>query len=50
MTTYQLIDNIERADIIPSVWCLCKLSKHIRNIYLGKLLVEINLYFMLCIG
>ena len=50
MATYQLIDNIERADIIPSVWCLCKLSKHIRNIYLGKLLVEINLHFMLCIG
>ena len=47
MATYQLINNIERADVVPSVWCLGKLGKHIRNIYLGKLLVEINFHFML---
>ena len=50
MATYQLIDNIERADVIPSVWCLCKFGKHIRNIYLSKLLVEINLHFVLSIS
>lgn len=50
MATYQLINNIERADVVPSVWCLCKLGKHIRNIYLCELLVEINLHFMLSIS
>ena len=49
MATYQLINNIERADVVPSVWCLGKLGKHIRNVYLSKLFVEVNLHFMLSI-
>ena len=50
MATYQFIDDIKGADVVPTVGSLGELGKHIGHVYFHELLVEINLHLVLSIG
>ena len=50
MTAYQFVDDIQRADVVPTVGSLGELGKHIGDIHLLILLVEIDLHLVLCVG
>ena len=50
MATHQFVDDIEGADVVPTIGSLGELGQHIGHIHLHKLLVEVNLHLVLSIG
>ena len=50
VATHQFVDDVEGADVVPTIGSLGELGKHIGHIHLHKLLVEINLHLVLGIS